>query len=86
MFAVFAVKPSGPVQVMAQGWFPPVISRSIRPVVPWQAMEWAAHAMPDARFVRIAGGGHAPFIGHPDRVLDALLPFLGATPARELTS
>lgn len=45
-------------------------------LVPWQAMEWAAHAMPDARFVRIAGGGHAPFIGHPDRVLDALLPFL----------
>jgi pimeloyl-[acyl-carrier protein] methyl ester esterase len=45
-------------------------------LVPWQAQEWAAAQMRNARFVRIAGGGHAPFIGHPDRVLAELLPFL----------
>ena len=45
-------------------------------LVPWQALEWAAQQMPHGRFARIAGGGHAPFIGHPDRVLAELLPFL----------
>jgi pimeloyl-[acyl-carrier protein] methyl ester esterase len=45
-------------------------------LVPWQAMAWAAERMPSARFARITGGGHAPFIGHPDRVLAELLPFL----------
>lgn len=45
-------------------------------LVPPGALEAAAAAMPDARCVRIAGGGHAPFVGHPDAVLgelDALL-------------
>jgi pimeloyl-[acyl-carrier protein] methyl ester esterase len=41
-------------------------------LVPWQAMAEAAARAPGGRFVRIAGGGHAPFIGHPERVLDAL--------------
>ena len=44
--------------------------------VPPGALEAAAATRPDARYVRIAGGGHAPFIGHPDAVLaelDALL-------------
>ena len=47
-------------------------------LVPAQAMAWAAQAAPDARFARIAGGSHAPFIGHPDAVLRELLPFLDA--------
>jgi pimeloyl-[acyl-carrier protein] methyl ester esterase len=50
-------------------------------LVPWQAMAWAAQQMPRGRFARIAGGGHAPFIGHPDRVLAEILPFLGADEA-----
>jgi pimeloyl-[acyl-carrier protein] methyl ester esterase len=40
-------------------------------LVPWQAMEAAAALAPRARFARIDGGGHAPFIGHPERVLHA---------------
>lgn len=40
-------------------------------LIPAGAMEWAAtHCRGD--FVAIAGGGHAPFIGHPEPVLDAL--------------
>jgi pimeloyl-[acyl-carrier protein] methyl ester esterase len=45
-------------------------------LVPPAAMAWAAGQAPGGRHVRIAGGGHAPFIGHPDRVLDALDAFL----------
>jgi pimeloyl-[acyl-carrier protein] methyl ester esterase len=41
-------------------------------LVPWQAMEAAAARAPGGSFVRIDGGGHAPFIGHPDRVLHAI--------------
>jgi pimeloyl-[acyl-carrier protein] methyl ester esterase len=41
-------------------------------LVPWQAMEAAAALTPRGAFARIDGGGHAPFIGHPDRVLHAL--------------
>jgi pimeloyl-[acyl-carrier protein] methyl ester esterase len=47
-------------------------------LIPWQAMQWAAAQQPQAHFACIDGGGHAPFIGHPDRVLDTLLPFLDA--------
>lgn len=55
-------------------------------LVPWQAMAWAAGRMPRARFAKIAGGGHAPFIGHPDRVLAALLPFLAGDGGEALAS
>ncbi|HET7844897.1 MAG TPA: pimeloyl-ACP methyl ester esterase BioH [Xanthomonadales bacterium] len=55
-------------------------------LVPWQSMEWAAGRMPHARFAKIAGGGHAPFIGHPDRVLDVLLPFLAGGDGEALAS
>jgi pimeloyl-[acyl-carrier protein] methyl ester esterase len=55
-------------------------------LVPWQAMQWAAQQMPRARFAKIAGGGHAPFIGHPDRVLAELLPFLDGGAAEALAS
>jgi pimeloyl-[acyl-carrier protein] methyl ester esterase len=41
-------------------------------LVPWPAMQAAAALAPGADFVRIDGGGHAPFIGHPERVLHAL--------------
>ena len=41
-------------------------------LVPWPAMEAAACLTSRGSFVRIDGGGHAPFIGHPDRVLHAL--------------
>jgi pimeloyl-[acyl-carrier protein] methyl ester esterase len=41
-------------------------------LVPWQAMQAAAARMPRGEFVAIDGGGHAPFIGHPQRVLHAL--------------
>jgi pimeloyl-[acyl-carrier protein] methyl ester esterase len=40
-------------------------------LVPWAALQHAAGSMPNAAYVRIDGGGHAPFIGHPDRVLAA---------------
>jgi pimeloyl-[acyl-carrier protein] methyl ester esterase len=50
-------------------------------LIAWQAMDWAATQQAHGRFARIAGGGHAPFIGHPDRVLHELLPFLAAVPA-----
>jgi pimeloyl-[acyl-carrier protein] methyl ester esterase len=51
-------------------------------LVPWQAMEAAAARAPGGSFVRIDGGGHAPFIGHPDRVLHALDDWLArALPA-----
>ncbi len=40
-------------------------------LVQWQAMQWAARRCGGA-FVRIEGGGHAPFIGHADEVVRAL--------------
>ena len=45
-------------------------------LVPAAGVHAAAAAMPNARAVTIAGGGHAPFLGHPDRVLGALAPWL----------
>ena len=40
-------------------------------LVPWQAMQWSAQQCGGA-FVRIEGGGHAPFIGHAGEVARAL--------------
>jgi pimeloyl-[acyl-carrier protein] methyl ester esterase len=45
-------------------------------LVPWQAMQLAAASMPRAEFARVDGGGHAPFIGHPDRVLHLVRDWL----------
>jgi pimeloyl-[acyl-carrier protein] methyl ester esterase len=42
----------------------------------WRAMQAAASAAPDARFLRIEGAAHAPFLTHADAVDDALLAFL----------
>jgi len=44
-------------------------------LIPWQAMQWSA-AQCDGTFTCIAGGGHAPFIGHTDAVVAALAPLL----------
>ncbi|MEO7149999.1 MAG: pimeloyl-ACP methyl ester esterase BioH [Rhodanobacteraceae bacterium] len=42
-------------------------------LIPWQAMRWSAQQCGGA-FVRIEGGGHAPFIGHASEVAAALNP------------
>jgi pimeloyl-[acyl-carrier protein] methyl ester esterase len=44
-------------------------------LIPWQAMRWAAHQCGGA-FTCVAGGGHAPFIGHTAEVIAALEPLL----------
>ena len=49
-------------------------------LIPWQAMQWSA-AQCGGAFTNIAGGGHAPFIGHVDAVLAALAPLLATTPS-----
>jgi pimeloyl-[acyl-carrier protein] methyl ester esterase len=49
-------------------------------LIPWQAMRWSA-AQCGGKFTCIAGGGHAPFIGHGGEVATALAPFLAAVPA-----
>ena len=45
-------------------------------LVPWQAMEAAAQSMSTGHFLRIEGGGHAPFLSHADLVADAITEFL----------
>jgi pimeloyl-[acyl-carrier protein] methyl ester esterase len=49
-------------------------------LIPWQALRWSA-AQCHGTFTCVAGGGHAPFIGHTDEVVAALDPLLTATPA-----
>ncbi len=51
-------------------------------LVPWQAMQWSAREC-GGNFVRIEGGGHAPFIGHAAEIVAALQPLLAneETPA-----
>lgn len=44
-------------------------------LIPWQAMQWSAQQCGGA-FVRIDGGGHAPFIGHASDIATALNPLL----------
>jgi len=44
-------------------------------LIPWQAMRWAAGQC-GGTFTCIAGGGHAPFIGHTQEVVAALEPLL----------
>ena len=46
-------------------------------LIPWQAMQWSAAQCAGA-FTCVAGGGHAPFIGHTDEVVAALQPLLEA--------
>ncbi len=44
-------------------------------LVPWQAMQWSADRC-GGTFTCIAGGGHAPFLGHTVEVMAALRPLL----------
>jgi len=46
-------------------------------LIPWQALQWGA-AQAGGAFTCIAGGGHAPFIGHTGDVIEALAPLLTA--------
>jgi pimeloyl-[acyl-carrier protein] methyl ester esterase len=48
-------------------------------LIPWQAMQWSATQC-GGTFACIAGGGHAPFIGHAAAVAHALAPLLSTTP------
>lgn len=49
-------------------------------LVPSKAMQAAAAMSPRATFVEIAGGGHAPFLGHADRVAAEVDRFLQSLP------
>ena len=49
-------------------------------LVPSKAMQAAAQRAPDAQFVEIAGGGHAPFLGHADIVATEVDRFLQSLP------
>lgn len=44
-------------------------------LVNWQAMQAAATWVADARFLRIDGGGHAPFLTHQDEIAAAIESF-----------
>ena len=50
-------------------------------LVPWQAMQAAAASAPGGRFLRIDGGGHAPFLSHGDEVAAAITAILGDSSA-----
>ena len=45
-------------------------------LVPPAAMREAATLASHSRYIDIAGGGHAPFLGHADQVADELRHFL----------
>ena len=45
-------------------------------LVPWQGMQAAAALSPAGRYLRIDGGGHAPFLSHADEVALAVRGFL----------
>jgi pimeloyl-[acyl-carrier protein] methyl ester esterase len=45
-------------------------------LVPAKAMRAASALTPGGQYVEISGGGHAPFLGHADLVVDALEAFL----------
>ena len=49
-------------------------------LVPTKAMQASAAVTPQATFVEIAGGGHAPFLGHADRVAADVARFMQTLP------
>lgn len=49
-------------------------------LVDWRAMEAAAAMAPHARFHRIDGGGHAPFLGHAEDVAGQVRAFASDLP------
>ena len=52
-------------------------------LVPSKAMQASAAATPQATFVEIAGGGHAPFLGHADLVAADVDAFMQSLPQDE---
>lgn len=44
------------------------------------AMQAAAAMTPGSRYLDISGGGHAPFLGHADRVADEVRGFMATVP------
>ncbi|MGQ0800621.1 MAG: pimeloyl-ACP methyl ester esterase BioH [Pseudomarimonas sp.] len=55
-------------------------------LVPWQAMQAAAGSMPNGRFLRVEGAGHAPFLSHADEVATAILEFLRLSASSKVAS
>lgn len=49
-------------------------------LVPAAGMQAAAARAPRAQTLTIAGGGHAPFLGHADQVAEALQRFVASVP------
>ncbi|RBJ90166.1 pimeloyl-[acyl-carrier protein] methyl ester esterase, partial [Xanthomonas oryzae pv. oryzae] len=49
-------------------------------LVPAAGMHAAAALSPHAQALTIAGGGHAPFLGHADQVSEALQRFVASVP------
>ncbi|MEQ4576358.1 MAG: alpha/beta fold hydrolase, partial [Gammaproteobacteria bacterium] len=47
-------------------------------LVPARGMQAAAALAPGAQAITIAGGGHAPFLGHVDQVAEAVRGFAAA--------
>jgi pimeloyl-[acyl-carrier protein] methyl ester esterase len=45
-------------------------------LVPWTAGEWLGDHLPNARFARIGGAAHVPFLSHPGPFADAVHEFL----------
>jgi len=45
-------------------------------LAPIAAAEFTAAALPHGQLLAIPGAGHAPFISHPDQIVNALLEFL----------
>jgi pimeloyl-[acyl-carrier protein] methyl ester esterase len=57
---------------------PALVVAGSRDTLCWPAAgRWLASALPDARFVEIAGSAHAPFLSHRDEFVASLEPFLG---------
>ncbi len=46
-------------------------------LVPWQAADWLASNLDDAQFFAIAKAAHAPFLSHPEKVVQAVAEFAG---------
>ena len=55
-------------------------------LVPPAAMREAAEIAPNSRYVDIAGGGHAPFLGHADQVAAEIRSFMATLHAVGATS
>jgi pimeloyl-[acyl-carrier protein] methyl ester esterase len=55
-----------------------VLSGATDTLVPMQAGQWLAHALPDAHHRVIEGAAHAPFLSHPDAFVSAVHAFLDA--------